>query len=83
MLIELSINPLGSEIEWNEQLAEVLKLADALGLPYQLTPTGTRVEGGGDAIMTLVSQCYDRISRATPHVLTTVRIENDGDFSAV
>jgi len=82
MLIELSITPLGSELQWNDQLAEVLELVDALQLPYQLTPVGTRVEGGGDEIMTLISRCYERISKTSPHVLTTLRIEKDGDVRA-
>jgi uncharacterized protein YqgV (UPF0045/DUF77 family) len=77
MMIELSITPLGYEAGWNDQLAEVLKLADALGLPYQLTPLGTRIEGGGDKIIGLLLQYHERLCQATPHVLTAATIEDE------
>jgi uncharacterized protein YqgV (UPF0045/DUF77 family) len=77
MLIELSITPLGTEMPWEAQLADVLELVNSLGLFYQLTPTGTRVEGAGEEVLALVTRCYQRLALASPHVLTMVRIENE------
>jgi uncharacterized protein YqgV (UPF0045/DUF77 family) len=37
MLAELSILPLGGDSHISDELAEVLKLVDGFGLPYQLT----------------------------------------------
>jgi uncharacterized protein YqgV (UPF0045/DUF77 family) len=78
MLIELSITALGSEMHWKDQLGEVLKLVKTMGLAYQVTPTGARVEGCSDDIMVLVTQCYERLYKAQPHILSSVRIEHDG-----
>jgi uncharacterized protein YqgV (UPF0045/DUF77 family) len=81
MLIELNITAIGDKMKWNDQLEEVLRLVEKLGLPYQLTPMGTRVEGRSDDIMSLVIQSYDRLYKALPHILSTVRIEHDGDLA--
>jgi uncharacterized protein (TIGR00106 family) len=77
MLIELSIVPLGCDVRWSDQLAEALKLVDASGLPYVLTPSGTCIEGGWDEVMELVRQCHDEARRSSPHVLTSIRIEDE------
>src|SRR3954469_3079592 len=77
MLFELSIVPLGREVGWRNQLADVLKLGDASGLPYLLTPSGTCIEGEWDEVMALVRRCHDLVRRSSPHVLTSVRIEDE------
>src|SRR3954463_2145250 len=77
MLVELSIVPLGCDVQWSDQLAEALKLVDTLGLPYVLTPSGTCIEGEWDEVMTLVRRCHERVRQAAPHVLTSIRIEDE------
>jgi len=77
MLIELSIVPLGSDVHWSDQLAEALKLVDASGLPYVLTPSGTCIEGEWDEVLTLVRQCHERVRQTSPHVLTSINIEDE------
>src|SRR3954465_3542986 len=66
MLIELSIVPLGCEGRWRDQLAEALKLVDASGLPYLLTPSGTCIEGEWDEVMALARRCHDLARRSSP-----------------
>jgi uncharacterized protein YqgV (UPF0045/DUF77 family) len=51
MLAELSIMPIGGDSHTSGKLAEILKLIDASGLPYQLTPTATCIEGKWEEIM--------------------------------
>ncbi|MGE5756690.1 MAG: MTH1187 family thiamine-binding protein [Planctomycetaceae bacterium] len=77
MLAELSIIPLGPEVNWSDQLAEVLKLVDASGLAYQLTPSGTCIEGNWDEVMTLVRRCHDRVRQSSARVVTTIKIEDE------
>ena len=45
MLAEFSIIPIGVGSSVGDQLAEVLKIVDASGLPYKVNPMGTVVEG--------------------------------------
>jgi uncharacterized protein (TIGR00106 family) len=77
MLVELSIVPLGCDVSWSDQIAEILKLVDASGLPYVLTPPGTCIEGDWAAVMALVRQCHDLARRSSPHVLSSIRIEHE------
>src|SRR5215212_11514492 len=77
MLVELSIVPLGCDVQWSDQLAEALKLIDASGLPYVLTPSGTCIEGDWDGVMALVRRCHEQVRQSSPHVLTSIRIEDE------
>jgi uncharacterized protein (TIGR00106 family) len=79
MLVELSILPLGRGVHLSDEIAEVLKLVDASGLPYQLTPSGTCIEGEWDEVMALVRRCHDRARELSSHVMTTIEIEDDGE----
>lgn len=77
MLVELSILPLGGDTHLSDEIAEVVKLVDESGLPYQLTPSGTCIEGEWDEVMTLVRRCHDRARGFSPHVITTLQIEDE------
>ena len=77
MLVELSIIPLGGDTHVSGEIAEALKIVDASGLPYLLTPSGTCIEGEWDEVMTLVRRCHDRVRELTPHVITMVKIEDE------
>ena len=77
MLVEFSIIPIGSDAHTSEELAEALKLVDASGLPYQLNPAGTCVEGDWDEVLQLVHRCHQRVREKASHVVTMVKIEDD------
>lgn len=77
MLVELRIVPLGPDVAWSDQLAEALKLVDASGLPYLLAPSGTCIEGEWDEVMELVRRCHERVRQTSPHVLTSLSIEDE------
>ena len=76
MLLELSINPLGSGTHLSRDLAPILKLVDDSQLRYCLTPLGTCIEGDWDELMALVKKCHEQARTASSHVMTTVRIED-------
>jgi uncharacterized protein (TIGR00106 family) len=77
MLIELSVNPLGRGTHLSNDLAEILKLVDDSGIPYKLTPLGTCIEGEWDEVMPLIKRCHDKARSMSPHVFTTLRIEDE------
>jgi len=77
MLIELSVLPLGRDTHLSDEIAEALKIIDDSGLPYQLTPSGTCIEGEWDEVMAVVRQCHERMLGISSHVVTTLRIEDD------
>lgn len=77
MLVELSIVPVGATGHWSDHLAEALRVVDESGLPYLLTPTGTCIEGEWDEVMAVVRQCHERVRQTSPHVVTTLNIEDE------
>lgn len=77
MLAELSIIPLGTGTSLSNELAEILKLIDASGLSYQLTPSGTCIEGDWDAVMRVARQCHDHARSVSAHVITALTIEDE------
>jgi uncharacterized protein (TIGR00106 family) len=76
MLLEFSIVPVGKTSIRND-VAEALKIVDASGLPYQLTPTATIVEGDWQAVMDIVRQCHERVRQDNDYVITNIRIEDE------
>jgi uncharacterized protein (TIGR00106 family) len=77
MLVELSIIPVGINPHMSAELAKALQLVDASGLPYQLTPSGTCIEGEWDEVLPLIRQCHERVRKSAPHVITMLKIEDD------
>ncbi len=77
MLFELSIIPLGGDTHLSDELAEVLKIIDESGLPYQLTPSATVIEGEWDECIQLIRRCHDRAREMSTHVVTTIKIEDE------
>jgi uncharacterized protein (TIGR00106 family) len=77
MLVELSVIPLGGNTHLSTPIAEVLKLIDASGIRYQLTPSGTCIEGEWDEVMPVVRLCHERMRGLSSHVFTTIRIEDE------
>ncbi len=59
LLIELSMAPLGGGESVSADVARLLEIIDASGLPYRLGPMGTCIEGEYDEVMALVRACLD------------------------
>jgi len=79
MLVELSIIPVGSNPHTSAELAKALRLIDASGLLYRLTPSGTCIEGEWDTVMPLVRRCHERVRKSAAHVIAMIKIEDDED----
>lgn len=77
MLADIAIIPIGHGAHTSETLAGVLKIIKDSGLPYQLTPTSTCLEGSWTEVMAVVKQCHDFARGDAPHVVTLLRIEED------
>jgi uncharacterized protein (TIGR00106 family) len=76
MLFELSIMPLG-EVHMSDELAQILETIDRSGLPYQLTPGSTVIEGSWEEVLPVIRACHAAARRSSRHVITSLRIEDD------
>ena len=76
MLAVFSIVPVGAGSSIGDQLAEVLKIVDASGLPYKINPMGTVVEGEWDEVMKLIKNCHSTVMKAGERAVTTISIDD-------
>ncbi len=76
MLVEFSIVPIGTGSSIGDQLAEVLMIVDASGLPYKANPMGTVVEGEWDEVMGLVKKCHAAVMKSGERAITTISIDD-------
>jgi uncharacterized protein (TIGR00106 family) len=76
MLVEFSIVPLGAGCSISDQVAEILKIVAASGLPYKVNPMGTVVEGGWNDVFSLIKKCHSAMARHEERVLTRILIDD-------
>ena len=76
MLIAFSIVPRGVGGSIGDQVAGVMKIVDASGLPYKVNPMATVVEGEWDEVMNLVKMCHAAVMRSAERVVTTISIDD-------
>lgn len=75
VLLEFSMSPLDKGDSLSQYVACSLDIIDKSGLPYQLTPMGTIVEGEWDEVMALVTDCYRRMSQDCSRISTSIKID--------
>ena len=77
MLVELSIVPLNGHEHMSGDIAEVINTIEESGLDYELTPTGTCIEGDWNEVMETIRECHQQIKEDAPHVLTHIKIDDE------
>jgi uncharacterized protein (TIGR00106 family) len=76
MLVQFNILPVGVGSSIGDKVAEVLKIVDASGLPYKVTPMGTVIEGEWDEVMKLIKACHTTIIKTEERVITSMTIDD-------
>ncbi len=62
-IIEFSIFPMDKGESLSPYVARALKLIQDSGLPYELNPMGTCVEGDWGEVMALVDRCFQALEK--------------------
>ena len=75
VLLEFTMSPLGRGESVSAEVARILDVVDRSGLPYQLTPMGTIIEGEWDEVMAVVTACFERMRQDCSRVSTSIRID--------
>ena len=75
VLLEFSMSPLDQGVSLSPYVARSLDIIDRSGLPYQLTPMGTIVEGEWDQVMALLTACHQRMSQDCERISTSIKID--------
>jgi len=75
VLLEFSMSPFGKGESLSPYVARSLDIIDKSGLPYQLTPMGTIIEGEWAEVMAVVSACFEAMSADCPRISTQIKID--------
>lgn len=75
VLMEFSMAPLGQGESVSAPVARVIDVIDCSGLPYQLTPMGTIVEGEWDECLALVTRCFETLKPDCPRISVSLRAD--------
>ena len=62
VLLEFSMAPLGQGESVSAHVARILDVIDRSGVPYQLTPMGTILEGEWVEVMAVVTACFETLA---------------------
>ena len=76
IVCEFSVVPLGAGESLSEQVAKCLKIVQESGLPYQLTPMGTILEGEWEEVFQVIKRCRDELRKGSKRVLITIRLDD-------
>ena len=76
MLMELSVIPLGRGCSISAEVADLVKIIDASGLDYRVTPTGTVIEGTWGPLMEVAEKCHKTMRSQTERVITLMKLDD-------
>lgn len=79
MIAEFSIVPIGKDVGLSRYVAECIKIVKRSGLPFQLTPMGTIVQGPYDQVMDIIKMCHMKVASMSDRVSTVIKIDDRKD----
>jgi uncharacterized protein (TIGR00106 family) len=68
--------PIGEGESLSSYVAECIKIVEASGLKYQLTPMATVLEGEWEEVMKVVGECHGKVRSMCRRVVTTIEIDD-------
>lgn len=80
-ILDISVTPVGTgEASISSFVAETCKVVKDMGLKYQVTPTGTVIEGDLDSLMKAASTMHHMpFNRGANRVITNITIDDRHD----
>lgn len=75
VLLEFSMAPYGQGESVSAHVARVLDVIDRSGVPYQLTPMGTILEGEWDEVMGVVTACFEMLKVDCSRIGVSLKVD--------
>jgi uncharacterized protein (TIGR00106 family) len=75
VLLEFAMAPHGQGESLSAQVARILDVIDKSGVPYQLTPMGTILEGEWDDVMAVVTACFKALQEDCPRIGMNLKVD--------
>jgi uncharacterized protein (TIGR00106 family) len=79
VLFQFSVIPVGGDAHFAAVVAAVVKQIELSGLPYQLTPSSTCIEGDWEIVMPVLHECHEIAKEHASHLVTLIKIEDDAN----
>jgi len=79
MLAELSFIPVSGSPHLSGDIAKAVSLIDESGLPFQITPTGTCIEGEWDEVISVVGRARNALLERHGRMVTLLKLDDDPD----
>lgn len=75
VLLEFAMAPHGQGESLSAAVARIIDVIDQSGVPYQLTPMGTILEGDWDAVMGVVTACFKTLQADCPRIGLNLKVD--------
>ncbi len=75
VLLEFSMSPMSQGESVSPYVARSLDIIDKSGLPYQLTPMGTIIEGEWADVMAVVTACFETMRGDCGRIGASIKVD--------
>lgn len=75
VLLEFAMAPHGQGESLSAHVARILDVIDKSGVPYQLTPMGTILEGEWDDVMGVVTACFKALQADCARIGMNLKVD--------
>jgi uncharacterized protein (TIGR00106 family) len=75
VMLEFAIAPRGIGESLSEHVSRIVDIIDKSGVPYQLTPMGTILEGEWAEVMGVVTACFEALKADFPRVGVQLKVD--------
>lgn len=75
VLVDLSIFPLDKGDSLSAHVARALKIIRDSGLPYEIGPMGTSLEGEWDEVVGVVNNCFQELKKDCDRVYVALKMD--------
>jgi len=75
VIVEFSIFPMDKGESLSKEVARALQIIKNSGLPYELNPMGTCVEGEWKEVMALVDQCFKELQKDCSRISLSLKAD--------
>lgn len=81
VIMELSIFPVDKGISVSPYVARAVKIIESSGVPHQLNPMGTCIEGEWPEVFKVVDQCFTDLQKDCDRIYLTMKADYRKDRS--
>lgn len=78
MLGELRVTPVGSNADFAQMVAGVIRIVADSDLQYQVHAMGTTLEGDLNEILDVVRRCHEDVRKRSERILIEISIDDRG-----